>query len=347
MLVSIGACTAPIASSLTTEQPPDPQDQEPPADQPTIDDDDQNDQTPRLSIDDGSFVERAVIGAMHFVVRLEPASAREVTVDYATSDATATAGSDYTGVSGTLTFQAGTTTRTIAVSILPDSVAEEPETFTVDLREPRGARLSDTTATGTITESEDSAPQSGRRDLASLQVTGGGAMYPAFDPDTHHYALTCRNPATLQVAANLAHRSRSERTTLTLLRANPDDNHVSTTGTLDVQLGVNENHDIVIELDDRHGTRTYVVHCLPRGLPNITVIEKTDQVTDGLLLITPKFDDPDNPTAYAAIIDNNGVPRFHRKLAPTDGTHNASNFLRHDARTYSIFRPRLSDTAAN
>ena len=34
--------------------------------------------------------------------------------------------------------------------------------------------------------------------LESLQVTGDGALYSAFDPATHHYALTYSSPATLQ-----------------------------------------------------------------------------------------------------------------------------------------------------
>ena len=40
-------------------------------------------------------------------VTLSAASGKTVTVDYATSNGTATAGSDYTATSGTLTFSAG------------------------------------------------------------------------------------------------------------------------------------------------------------------------------------------------------------------------------------------------
>ena len=47
--------------------------------------------------------------AVEFVVVLEPASTGMVTVDYATSDGTATAGDDYLETSGTLTFDAGQT----------------------------------------------------------------------------------------------------------------------------------------------------------------------------------------------------------------------------------------------
>ena len=43
-----------------------------------------------------------------------------MTVDFATSNGTATAGSDYTATSNTLTISAGATTGTIAVTALAD-----------------------------------------------------------------------------------------------------------------------------------------------------------------------------------------------------------------------------------
>ena len=42
-----------------------------------------------------------------------PRAGAEVTVDYATSDGTAKAGADYTAKSGTLTFEAGETAKTV------------------------------------------------------------------------------------------------------------------------------------------------------------------------------------------------------------------------------------------
>ncbi len=45
--------------------------------------------------------------ALTFTVTLGAASAQVVTVNYATADGTALAGSDYTATSGTLTFAPG------------------------------------------------------------------------------------------------------------------------------------------------------------------------------------------------------------------------------------------------
>ena len=61
-----------------------------------------------------------------------------VTVDYATSNGTATAGADYTAASGTLTFGAGQTSRTFAVATIQDKAAEGPETLTLTLSNPDG-----------------------------------------------------------------------------------------------------------------------------------------------------------------------------------------------------------------
>jgi hypothetical protein len=65
-------------------------------------------------------------------------------VAYATANGTATAGSDYTASSGTLSFAAGTvsgTTMNVSVPVLNDTIAEPAETFTLALSNPSGALL--------------------------------------------------------------------------------------------------------------------------------------------------------------------------------------------------------------
>ena len=69
-----------------------------------------DDATPSLSINDRTVDEGNV--NHQFTVTLSAASGRDVTVDYATSDGTATAGSDYNSNSGGLTISAGSTTAT-------------------------------------------------------------------------------------------------------------------------------------------------------------------------------------------------------------------------------------------
>ena len=78
-----------------------------------------------------------------------------VTVDYATSNATATAGADYTAASGTVTFSAGETSQTFTIPLLADTLDEVNETATLTLSSPTNATISD--ATGTLTIVDDDA----------------------------------------------------------------------------------------------------------------------------------------------------------------------------------------------
>ena len=116
----------------------------------TITDDDE---PPMLTIDDAPPVDEGDAAA--FVVRLSAASGLAVTVAYRTVDGTAVAGSDYTATSGTLRFEPGETTRTVAVETLADELAEDTEQFTVELGAASGATLSDGTGEGTITDDDD------------------------------------------------------------------------------------------------------------------------------------------------------------------------------------------------
>ena len=64
-----------------------------------------------------------------------------MTVQYATADGTAIAGTDYEAASGLLTFAPGQTTATIAVTVLPDTLNEPTKKFTVTLSSPQNATL--------------------------------------------------------------------------------------------------------------------------------------------------------------------------------------------------------------
>ncbi|NOT13417.1 MAG: S8 family serine peptidase [Methylococcaceae bacterium] len=64
-----------------------------------------------------------------------------VTVAYATSDDTAIASTDYTAVSGTLTFGAGEISRTFTIPIINDSLDEPNERVNIALSNPTGGAL--------------------------------------------------------------------------------------------------------------------------------------------------------------------------------------------------------------
>ena len=68
-----------------------------------------------------------------FSVTLSAIAIDPVTMSYATANGTAKAGSDYVAKSGTLTFPAGTSVKTITVTVVGDKVKEPNETFFVNL----------------------------------------------------------------------------------------------------------------------------------------------------------------------------------------------------------------------
>ena len=102
-----------------------------------------------LSVADAS-VREGVGATLEFVVRLDRARAGAVTVDYATSADTATAGTDYTEVSGTLSIPAGSRAASIEVPVLDDDIDDDGERLILTLSNADGAIIDDGVATGTI-----------------------------------------------------------------------------------------------------------------------------------------------------------------------------------------------------
>ena len=102
-------------------------------------------------------------------------SASNMTVQYATSDGTATAGSDYTSTSGTATITAGASTTTFNVPILADTTDEANETATITLSNPTLATISDASGTLTITD-DDAAPSLTIADVTVSEAAGTATM---------------------------------------------------------------------------------------------------------------------------------------------------------------------------
>ncbi|HEX7168765.1 MAG TPA: Calx-beta domain-containing protein [Acidimicrobiales bacterium] len=121
----------------------------------TINDDDP---PPALRIDDVAVTEGSTgTTAATFTVTLSPISGRSVTVQYTTEGATATAPSDYTTKSGTLTFDAGVLTQQVTVQVVGDNVDEPNEAFNVVLSSPSGATLADPTGVASIADDDEPA----------------------------------------------------------------------------------------------------------------------------------------------------------------------------------------------
>jgi VCBS repeat-containing protein len=118
-----------------------------------------NDDLPGLSIANASIIEGdAGTSVLVFTVTASaPAPTGGISFQAATSDGTASAGSDYVALAGNFTIAAGTTSTTVSVVINGDTVFERNETLQVTLTNPTNAIIAGGPATGTIAN-DDAVP---------------------------------------------------------------------------------------------------------------------------------------------------------------------------------------------
>lgn len=120
-------------------------------------------------------------------VSLSEAANQSVTVNYQTSNGTATAGEDYEAASGQITFAAGETDQTITVRIYGDSQVEPDEEFYVTLGSPVGATLDESLSTATTVITNDDVEVIVERDLSVTTPYETAVTIPAGtsggDPD--------------------------------------------------------------------------------------------------------------------------------------------------------------------
>ncbi|MBF0626633.1 MAG: DUF4347 domain-containing protein [Magnetococcales bacterium] len=121
-----------------------------------------------------------------YTVTLSSVATAIVTLDYATSGGTATAGSDFVATSGTLTIPAGSGSGTFTVTILGDATNEANETFTVTLANSRGAILGTSFVTTTVSNDDPATTTTGEVQsstsytlpdtVANLTLTGSSVI---------------------------------------------------------------------------------------------------------------------------------------------------------------------------
>ncbi len=141
-----------------------------------------DDPLPELRINGGSAMEGEPV---RFVVELSGSTARTVTVNYATEDGTATAGSDYRSESGTLTVAPGVSTATLVVDTIEDEAYELDETFRARLSSPVNATIVTGQASGTIID-DDEEPAAVTVRPADPMLCVGGA--PATIDLSRHFS---------------------------------------------------------------------------------------------------------------------------------------------------------------
>ena len=153
--------------------------------------------------------------------------------------------------------------------------------------------------------------------LSGVQVEGlNEEIQPSFDPTIKHYAIQCGDGDPFSISV--------ETENVDLISFN---NKTSGDGASDFE-NLTLEDDILLRISNEFAEDTYYFHCISKDLPTFAIDEKTNEVDEGFLIVSPRFGG--NQQTYLAIIDNNGVPRFRRRLVGT-----ATDFKRHPDGRYS------------
>ena len=109
----------------------------------------------------------------NFLIRLIETDNRQesVTVEFETTEGSATADSDFVSKSGSYTFESGVSTHTIDVQVKNDLIEESTESFFVRLKNPVNARLTRPQARGTIKDVKERI-----RNVVKLDDSGPGSL---------------------------------------------------------------------------------------------------------------------------------------------------------------------------
>lgn len=174
-----------------------------------------NDDTPPTISATAASVQEGNAGttAMTFTVTLSTPSGLPVSVNYTTQDDTATAGSDYSSTSGTVTVAPGQTQATFTIDVAGDASRELDERFFVNFSNPVYGTLGTTQVTGTIVNDDD---------IPSISVDSPSAAEGDVGSTNLAFTVTLSTPSTDPISVDYATANGS---------ANSQD-YASTSGTL-------------------------------------------------------------------------------------------------------------------
>ena len=174
-----------------------------------------DDSQPAISINDVSVTEgNSGTSTAAFTVSLSNASSQTITVNYATADGSATAGTDYVASSGTLTFTPAQLTQSISVTVNGETMFEGNETFNVNLSGATNATIADNQGTGTI-NNDDTQPTISINDILANEGDSGTT--------NAGFTVSLSNASNQTITVNYATANNT---------ATAGDDYISATGTL-------------------------------------------------------------------------------------------------------------------
>ncbi len=200
-----------------------------------------------------------------FTVTLAPTSTTAIQVDYTTADGSALAGSDYTAISGTLTFNPGEAEKYISVDVTGDTDDEPDETFSVRLSSADAVDLLDAEATGTIVDN-DGLPALSIGDQSILEGSAGSSAM--------QFLVTLSPSAASTVTVDYATADGSARA---------GNDYTSASGTLTFNPGQTEKYisvDVTGDVVDEGAGETFSVHLSNAANAAITDADAAGTITD-------------------------------------------------------------------
>ena len=185
---------------------------------------------PAVQFSAGNFSVGEAAGTATITATLSAASQWTITANYATSNGTALAGSDYLAATGTLTFTPGVTMTTFTVSVMDDALDEPNETIALALSNPVNATLGPLNlATLTILDDDEHG-------LALAPATESKAGAPG---TTVAYTLTLTNTGNVTDTYGVSVSGAVFTTTATPSSVGPLAANAATTFVVSVQIPAN------------------------------------------------------------------------------------------------------------
>ena len=126
-------------------------------------------------------------------------------------------------------------------------------------------------------------------------------IYPRFHPDVGHYALRCSDNDTLRLS--LSSQLPTARVSVNARTGAVTQHEVG---------GLDAYSDIVVTVTDRGSAANYVLHCIPRDFPEVTVLNAAPASQVDLLTAALRAGGVDH--SYIAVLNTDGVPVAHRRV---------------------------------
>ncbi len=221
--------------------------------------------------------------ALTFTVSLSAAYDAPVTVNYATTDGNALAGSDYVAASGTLTFAPGQTSISLPVTVKGDTLKETDETFYVQLSGATSGTVLNPSGYGTIVD--DDTPPSMTISDASLAEGNSGTSLMTF-------IVSLSQPSGSDVWVNYTTANGTAKTS--------DNDYTAKSGTIQFAPGETiKTIQVVIKGDTRkENNETFYVNL--SGAINGTILDRQGV---GTILNDDGGGHKNNPFAFASAVD--------------------------------------------